>query len=138
MQLTSKIATLTTLCLLTACAHHNNVRPSSDGNHYINLYGETKENVADDAFKQAKSYCDESKHTPFVVSEKIDYVGSINESEYLTKRNIAKAVETAGTAMWILGDSHLDDAGAVMSIGGDIAADALGKPYHLHLVFNCN
>lgn len=133
----SKLSMLCSVLLLTACAHHNNVRPSSDGNHYIDLYGETKTDVAEQAFDQAKSYCKEAKLKPYVVTEKIDYIGNIDEQEYLTKRNIASAVEAAGTAMWIFGESHVDDAGAALSIGGDIAGNALGNPYQLHLVFNC-
>lgn len=137
MTILAKVAMLTTVLLLTACAHHNNVRPSSDGNHYVELYGESRTDVAEQAFDQAKSYCKESKLNPFVVSEKIEYIGNIDEQEYLTKRNIASAVEAAGTAMWIFGESHVDDAGAALSIGGDIAGNALGHPYQLHLVFNC-
>ena len=137
MTFLTKATTLTAALLLTACAHHNNVRPSSDGNHYIDLYGETKSDVSEKAFDQAKSYSKESKSTPYVVSENIDYIGNMDEEDYLTNRNIAKAVEAAGTAMWIFGRSHVDDAGAALSIGGDIAGDALGDPYQLHLVFNC-
>jgi len=137
MTFLTKATTLTAALLLTACAHHNNVRPSSDGNHYIDLYGETKSDVSEKAFDQAKSYCKESKSTPYVVSENIDYIGNMDEEDYLTNRNIAKAVEAAGTAMWIFGRSHVDDAGAALSIGGDIAGDSLGHPYQLHLVFNC-
>lgn len=137
MTFLTKATTLTAALLLTACAHHNNVRPSSDGNHYIDLYGETKSDVSEKAFDQAKSYCKKSKSTPYVVSENVDYIGNMDEEDYLTKRNIAKAVEAAGTAMWIFGRSHVDDAGAALSIGGDIAGDSLGHPYQLHLVFNC-
>lgn len=137
MTFLTKATTLAAALLLTACAHHQNVRPSSDGNHYVDLYGETKTEVSKQAFKQAKSYCKESKSKPYVVSEKVDYIGDMSEQDYLTKRNIADAVEAAGTAMWIFGRSHVDDAGAALSIGGDIAGDALGDPYQLHLVFNC-
>ncbi len=138
MSFLAKTSSLITLLLLTACAHHHNVRPSSDGNHYVDLYGETRTDVAEQGFDQAKSYCKESKKKSFVVSENIDYIGSDDEQAYLTKRNITQAVEAAGTAMWIFGRSHVDDAGAALSIGGDIAGDALGNPYKLHLVFNCD
>ncbi len=124
--------------LLTACAHHQNVRPSSDGNHYINLNGETRTEVSEHAFKQAKSYCKELQLSPYVITEEVDYVGSVDERTYLTQRNIASAVEAAGTAMWIFGRSHVDDAGAVLSIGGDIIGDSLGNPYQVHLTFTCS
>lgn len=138
MTFLSKLSTLSAMLLLTACAHHHNVRPSIDGNHYVQLEGESRTEVAKQAFNQAKSYCKQSKQTPYVVSEKVEYVSSIDEQEYLTKRNLASAVEAAGTAMWIFGENHVDDAGAALSLGGDIVGDSLGNPYQVRLVFTCS
>jgi hypothetical protein len=59
------------------------------------------------------------------------------EEEYLQNLNIAGAVETAGTVLWILGENAVDDVGAAMSIGGGIAEDSMGQPYELVMSFTC-
>ncbi|TMP26960.1 hypothetical protein CWB99_16800 [Pseudoalteromonas rubra] len=122
----------------SGCAHHNNVRPSADGKHYVNLTAETREAAGKEALEQANHYCEKQERGyAYIQNENITYMGSMPEQEYLQKRNIATAVEAAGTAMWILGENAVDDVGAAMSIGGGIAEDSMGEPYQITLAFSC-
>lgn len=125
------------LSALTACAHHNNVRQSASGEHYVKLTAETRESAADEALSQAKHYCSEQNMKAYIVNETIQYQGSMAESDYLQQRNIASAIETAGTVLWVFGQNSVDDVGAAMSIGGGIAEDSMGEPYELEMAFTC-
>ncbi len=131
------VISITFVSLLSACAHHNNVRPASDGNHYVKLSAQTRDAGGKEAWRQAKLYCSEQKASAYVNHESIDYTGSLPESEYLSNLNIANAVETAGTVLWVLGENKVDDVGAAMSIGGGIAEDSMGTPYQVELSFTC-
>ena len=137
MNFTKTLFTLSLATLLTACAHHNNVRPSDGGEHYVKLTAPTKSEAGKEAIRQSNHFCDEQDKKAYVLNESIEYVGSMPEDEYLQSRNIANAVETAGTVLWILGENAVDDVGAAMSIGGGIAEDSMGQPYELVMSFTC-
>ena len=123
--------------LLMACAHHDNVRPSDNGEHYVKLTSETKSEAGKEAINQSNHFCEEQGKKAYIVSESIEYKGSMPEEQYLTSRGIAKAVEGAGPALWALGKNSVNDVGAAMTIGGGIAAGALGQPYELNMTFTC-
>ena len=74
--------------LLVACAHHNNVRPSDNGEHYVMLTSELKSEAGEEAIKQSNHFCDELGKKAYVLNESIEYKGSMPEEDYLTSRNI--------------------------------------------------
>jgi hypothetical protein len=137
MNAAKTLISLSLATLLTACAHHNNVRPSDSGEHYVKLTAQTKSEAGNEALKQSKHFCGEQDKKAYVLNENITYVGSMPEEEYLQNLNIASAVETAGTVLWVLGENAVDDVGAAMSIGGGIAEDSMGQPYELVMSFTC-
>ena len=123
--------------LLVACAHHNNVRPSDNGEHYVMLTSELKSEAGEEAIKQSNHFCDELGKKAYVLNESIEYKGSMPEEDYLTSRNIATAVQSAGSTLWVLGEKSVDDLGAAMAIGAGIADDSMGQPYELKMSFTC-
>jgi hypothetical protein len=131
------IISISLAILLTACAHHDNVRPSDNGEHYVVLTAVTKSEVSKEAIKQSNHYCDEQDKKAYVLNENIEYKGSLSEEEYLTKHNIANAVKTAGTALWMFGEEKANDAGAAIAIGGGAFENSLGQPYELKMSFTC-
>ena len=123
--------------LLVACDHHNNVRPSDNGEHYVMLTSELKSEAGEEAIKQSNHFCDELGKKAYVLNESIEYKGSMPEEDYLTSRNIATAVQSAGSTLWVLGEKSVDDLGAAMAIGAGIADDSMGQPYELKMSFTC-
>ncbi|PHI35399.1 hypothetical protein CBQ28_19860 [Pseudoalteromonas sp. GCY] len=122
---------------LSGCAHHDDVRPSSDGVHNIMLFSDSRDAGSKEALKQARHYCKQADMVAYVVNLDIIYNSDTPESTYITQKGVANAVEAAGMAMWIFGRNSVDDAGAAMTIGGGIADGALGKPYDVRLNFKC-
>ena len=47
------------LLLLSACAHHRDVRPSADGIHKVVVRAEDTDEGSRDAIKQANHFCEE-------------------------------------------------------------------------------
>ena len=131
---------LTTILLATimgACAHHDNVRTASNGEHYIKLASDTKEAAGEEAIRQSDHFCSEQDKKAYIIDESIEYVGSMPEEQYLTTVNVAKALRNAGGAMWGLGGGKVDDAGAAIALGGGVAAESMGQPYELEMNFTC-
>jgi hypothetical protein len=123
--------------LLVACAHHDNVRPSDNGEHYVMLTSETKSEAGKEAINQSNNFCEELDKKAYVLNESIEYKGTMPEDEYLTSRNIATAVQSAGSTLWVLGEKSVDDLGAAIAIGAGIAEDSMGQPYELKMSFTC-
>ena len=138
MKIINTLITISLTSLLLACAHHKNVRPAADGEHYIKLSSATKSEAGQEAIKQSNHFCAEQEKQAFVINETIEYTGSMPEEQYLTTRNIAGALKAAGTTMWALGQNKVDNAGAALALGGGAAESSLGQPYQLEMTFTCN
>lgn len=135
--LTNTLLLVTLTGLMTACAHHNNVRPSDDGIHFVKLSAATQDKGTEEALNQANYYCEKQEKAAYITNESIEYHGSMPEKEYLQKRNIADAVETAGVVLWAVGQSAVDDVGTAIALGGGVAKDAMGTPYFVDVTFGC-
>ncbi|WP_440053422.1 hypothetical protein ACSLBF_10865 [Pseudoalteromonas sp. T1lg65] len=122
----------------SGCAHHNDVRPTEGGVHYVKLMSQTKTKGVDSALGQAKHYCKKTGGSLVVVDESAVYTGAMDEQTYLSKLNIANAVEVVGTTMWIFGENSVDDLGAALSLGGGFAEDSMGHPYEVTISFKCS
>ncbi|MCG9758801.1 MULTISPECIES: hypothetical protein [Pseudoalteromonas] len=122
---------------LSGCAHHDDVRPSSDGMHTIMLFADSRDAGSKEALRQAKHYCKQTEQVAYVVNLDIIYNSDTPESTYVTQNGLANAVDAMGIAMWIFGKNSVDDAGAALTLSGGIADGALGKPYDVRLNFKC-
>ncbi|CCQ12812.1 hypothetical protein PALB_37520 [Pseudoalteromonas luteoviolacea B = ATCC 29581] len=137
MQLKKTFSLLSLCTLLTACAHHDDVRPSANNIHYIAVNSQQKEDGAREAMKQAKHYCDSNKQSMFIINEEISYEGSQPESEFQANVKTADVVSSVGTVLWIFGDGRVDDAGGIAAVAGEAAKDSMGKPYVTKMQFKC-
>lgn len=122
---------------LSGCAHHDDVRPSSDGMHNILLFADSRYAGSKEALRQAKRYCKQVDKVAYVVDLDIIYYGDTPESTYVTQHGLVNAVESVGIAMWFLGKNRVNDAGAALTLSGVIADGTLGKPYDVRLDFKC-
>jgi len=130
------IALLTSL--LGACAHHDDVIPDASGTHYIVLKTTSKDQATREALKQAKHFCKEDNEKMYVVDQQQSYTGERDESSYLEAKQTLEVINDVSTALWIFGDGHVDDAGALVAIGTAIGEASLGKPYLTNMTFKCS
>ncbi|NOU52285.1 hypothetical protein HG263_17285 [Pseudoalteromonas sp. JBTF-M23] len=130
------IISLTTTVLLAACAHHDDVRPG-EGKHYVVIKAVDRDQGMKEALGQAEHFCDKTKNSLVVINENVDYQGEKSEKDYLDSRSTAEFVTEASTWLWILGDGHVDDAGAVAAIAGVVALESMDAPYTVTVNFRC-
>ncbi len=130
---------LSTLAVMTvSCAHYPDVRPTAGGIHTVSFRTESKGEGFQNAFSQAKDYCDDVlKKRPAVVSEASEYVGTMDESTYNAAKTASKVVGAVGAAGAVLGGKNERKAGGVTAVGGGIASGALGLGYEYTLKFRC-
>jgi hypothetical protein len=133
------IISISLAMLLMACAnkHHDNVRSSANDENYVKLTSVTKTEAGAEAIRQSNYFCEKQDKTAYVLNESIEYTGTQPENEYLTNRGLVTAVQTAGSTLWLLGGNSVDDVGAAMAVGGEIAGGAVGQPYELNMSFTC-
>lgn len=131
------ILILSTLLIISACAHHKDVRPSADGAHTATFQTDTKQDGYRKAISQASHFCEQRKLAAFIVSEKSEYVGSMNEDDYNTTKKVAKIAQSVGGTIWALGGKKESDAGGVVGVGGGVADQVAGKGYRYTMTFNC-
>lgn len=122
---------------LAACAHHDDVRPSENNQHYVIIKSSDRSEGIKEALDQADHFCKQDKQSMFVLNETVEYQGDKPEQEFLSDQSTAQIVSNAGTWLWVLGDGYVDDAGAIASIAGMSAEHSLGKPYLINLSFRC-
>ena len=73
MNTTKTILLVSLTTLLMACAHHKDVRPSDNGQHYVRLTADTRSEAGKEAIKQSNHFCEEQGKKAYVVSENIEY-----------------------------------------------------------------
>jgi hypothetical protein len=123
--------------LLTACAHHRDVRPAEDGLHTVSFNTEAKGEGFREGMSQANHYCDQFKKQAYQVGESSDYVGSMDESSYNTGKTVSKVAKVAGTAGYIFGGKNESKVGGVTSVGGVVGDAVLGEGYQYKMQFKC-
>lgn len=141
MNTISRLATaafFSSLVLTSGCAHHRDVRPGADGVHRVLARGAEKEQVEQDAIKQANHFCKERNLSAAFVSEDTKYTGDMDESTRNTIRQASKAVGAVGSGMSVFGGNTEKNAGQVaMGAGaaGHIYTD--DNAYSSDMKFKC-
>ncbi len=129
---------LSAAILLVSCAHHRDVRPSSDGEHKVVVQSEDTHDGSRDAIAQANHFCKEQGKMAVFINENQKYTGSMDESTYKTAKTVSKVAGAAGGAAWVFGrKSGVKDTGAVVGMGSGIADQALGNGYTVDMKFKC-
>ena len=126
------------LMVFGACAHHDDVRPSTTGVHLVVTKGEEREAAYRSARAQAEYYCEEFDKLPFVVSESTAFVGEGGEQEYLRNKRLANAAKVGGVAGAIFMPSKgLRAASGVATVAGQSGDAYLGAQYRIRVKFKC-
>lgn len=127
------------LLLLSACAHHRDVRPGADGTHRVALQTDDTDAATRDAIDQANHFCKSRNKGSIAafVDEKQKYTGDMDEQTYKNSKRIAKAASAAGGAVWALGGKRESNAGGIVGLGGGVADGVLGKGYTVEMKFKC-
>ncbi|MCF6437272.1 MULTISPECIES: hypothetical protein [Pseudoalteromonas] len=133
----SLLTAITTTVLLSACAHHDDVRPGNDNQHYVVIKSVDRSEGIKEALGQATHYCEQSQSNMVVLNETIDYKGELPEHDYLKTRATAEFVTEAGSWLWIIGDGHVDDVAAVAAVAGAGKLHSMGAPYFVTVNFRC-
>lgn len=136
--MTKPIVFLFVTLLITACAHHRDVRPGAEGVHRVVVPAEDEHSGSQNAISQANHFCKEQNKMAVFIDENQKYTGSMDESTYKTAKTVSKVAEAAGGATWVFGRGRgTKDAGAVVGMGGGIADSALGNGYTVEMKFKC-
>jgi hypothetical protein len=128
---------LLALLLLSACAHHRDVRVSADGIHRVVIRAETKEAGEREALNQANHYCGEKHKEAAVVAENNKYTGDMKEEDYKTMKQASKAAEIVGGAAHVFGGKKESTAGGIIGLGGIVADGVAGNGYTTEIRFKC-
>lgn len=126
------------LLLLSACAHHHDVRPSADGIHKVIFKTDDKDEGGRDALSQANNYCEEvEKKRAFIVDEISKYTGSMQEDNYKITKNVGKAATIIGGTTYGMGGKTESSVGGIVGLGGVTAGAIAGKGYTYEMKFKC-
>ncbi|MBC7662005.1 MAG: hypothetical protein H7249_20110 [Chitinophagaceae bacterium] len=129
---------LLNLTTITACAHYPDVRAKESGIHSVILNIENKDEGYQEANAQANSFCkDKYQKTAFQVSEKSEYVGSLDETTYIAAKTASKVITAVGAGAAIFGGQSESKAGVGGAVGGGVADSALGNGYRYTMEFKC-
>ncbi len=124
--------------VFASCAHYPDVRPTAKGVHSVVFSTESKGEGFQKAFAQAKDYCDDVHNKrAFQISEKSEYIGSMDEGSYNTAKSVSKVTSAVGAAGVVFGGKNEQKAGGVAAVGGGIANEAFGQGYRYTLKFKC-
>lgn len=124
--------------LISACAHHRDVRPGADGINRVMLRGPDREPIERDAISQANHYCDQYKKAPAFVSESSKYTGSGDEGNHKMMRGASKAVTARGGMASVFGGDNERNIGQVATgagVMGGIMTDQ--EAYTVDMKFKC-
>ena len=125
------------ILLLSACAHHRDVRPGADGIHRVVVQTDDKEQGSRNAISQANHFCEQSKRHAAFIEENQKYTGSMDESTYKTSKALSKAASAAGGTVYVMGGKKESNLGGIVGAGGAIAHGALGNEYKVEMKFKC-
>ncbi|MEN0058591.1 MAG: hypothetical protein AAGB31_07135 [Bdellovibrio sp.] len=123
---------------LTACAHHPDVRPGTNGINRVVIASENTEEGSREAIRQARSYCKEQGNlSPAFIEENSQYKGDMEEKNYKMAKKASKAAKVLGGTTYVLGGQNESSAGGIVGLGGAVADDVLGKGYNVEMKFQC-
>lgn len=136
----NKILFLSSLVLLTACAHYPDVRPGADGVHKVVVAHAEKSQAVQSALRQAKSYCEDKKQSAAFLKEKVEYTGSMDESTYHALGKISKAASAVGVVMGASSTTaNQAKKSGVVTTSGVMANEAIAdeNAYTCTMAFKC-
>lgn len=123
--------------LLSACAHHHDVRPGADGIHRVVLQTDDSDQGARDAIDQANHFCKEQNKYAAFVEEKKTYTGDMEEKNYKNAKRASNVAKTVGGAAWVFGGKKESNIGGIVGLGGAAADTAIGQGYTVDMRFKC-
>ena len=137
MKSLSLLSLLGLLVLISACAHHRDVRAGVDGVHRVELKSEDPENGARNAISQANHYCEQFDKSAAFLAEDKKYTGTMSESDYNSAKTASKIAQGIGSAGYVFGGRNEKTAGGIVGLGGSIARGAIGDGYTVEMRFKC-
>jgi hypothetical protein len=114
-------ASFTTLFILSACAHHRDVRPGDKGVHSVLVEASNKQEGSRDAIKQARNYCEQFEKQAVFLKESRRYTGDMKERDYKNAKRGAKVAQSIGA---LAGIGHRADS-------------VIGQGYTVSMKFRC-
>ena len=127
-----------TLVVLSACGHHRDVRPSSDGVHSVVVAADNETDGPRDAIAQANHFCDDRyKRVAAIEKEETKYTGSMDEDNYRMAKTASDVLKQGGTQAWVFGGKTEKQAGEVAAGTGSVIDNSLGKAYTTKMTFKC-
>jgi hypothetical protein len=123
--------------IFSACAHHKDVRPGTEGIHRVVVQTDDDSRGARNALDQAEHYCKQYGKQPAIVTEDKKYTGDMDEKDYRTGKKVAKAAQTLGGVVWALGGKNESNAGGIVGVGGAVGDQVLGEGYTVEMKFKC-
>lgn len=127
------------LIMISACAHHRNVRPGQGGINKVVIKTDDTENAAENALSQANHFCKEVKggKSAVVVEEGEKYTGDMDEKDYKKLKTASKVATTVGGVAHVFGGKNESNAGGVALLGGVVGDTVAGKGYTYQMTFKC-
>ncbi|MGL6258518.1 hypothetical protein [Vibrio sp. WXL103] len=123
---------------LIGCAHFDDVRPGIDGQHYVTVSAKSQTDATREALAQTRHYCEQFSKAPAIVEETNRFEASISQEQYESRKQIAKAAQAGGTALWVFSDDKTaEKAGATTSALGAAYHSSMEDAYIAHIVFEC-
>ncbi len=125
--------------LISACASHDDVRPSLDGTHEVLISGVDYQDTSREAIRQAKSYCQSQSKEMFVIDEVRHFESSLTQTQYEQAKRLLELGEAAKGVLSSVGGTEIAGATSAVSILSDSYAGTLEEnPYVTSLTFECH
>lgn len=121
-----KYAFFLPLLLLVSCAskpHHDDVRPGEGGLNAVVIRHADEVAGAQEAIKQATTYCEKFDKRVAITDEESEYTGNMEERTYKRMRSASKAAKNTGASMG--------------GVGGTVIEDLAGEGYSVTMKFRC-
>ncbi len=125
------------ILMISACAHHRDVRPGEGGVHRVVVSTDDNDEGTREAIDQANHYCKQYSKGAVFVDENKKYTGSMKESDYKAAKTASKVAAGVGGAAFVFGGKNESQAGGILGLGGGVADSALGKGYSVEMRFKC-
>lgn len=122
--------------VVSACAHHRDVRPGEDV-HRVVVQTDDAEEGARSAIEQANHFCKERKQYAVFVQEDKKYTGDMDEQTYKNTKRAATVAKTVGGGVWVFGGQRESALGGLAGLGGAAADAVAGKGYTVEMKFKC-
>lgn len=123
--------------IFSACAHHKDVRPGTDGIHRVVIQTEDADEGSRAAIAQANHFCEKRGLSAAFVNEEKKYTGTMDEKTYQNAKRATKVASTVGGAVWAFGGNKESNLGGLVGLGGAAGDAALGKGYAVEMRFRC-